>query len=73
MYIWVALKESVKSAKNIVNNYRSMFESRISAGAEEKLPTKASGKRDAETHIFLVLRHGRSCEEMRGKIVRTGE
>ena len=36
-------------SKDIVDNYRSMFESRISAGAEEKLLTKASGKRDAET------------------------
>ena len=30
-------------------NYRDMFESRISAGAKEKLPTRASGKLDAET------------------------
>ena len=30
-------------------NDREMFESRISAGAKEKLPTRDSGKRDAET------------------------
>ena len=30
-------------------NYRDMFESRISAGAKEKLPTRASGKLDVET------------------------
>ena len=61
-------------SKNIVDKYRSMFESRISAGTKEKLPeTKATGKLDAETNIFLVLRHGRSCEEMRGKILRTCE
>ena len=36
--------------KDIVVNYRSMFESRISAGATEKLPeTKATVKPDAET------------------------
>ena len=34
---------------DIVTNYRDMFESRISAGAKEKLPTRASGKPDAET------------------------
>ena len=32
-----------------VANYRDVFESRISAGAKEKLPTRASGKSDAET------------------------
>ena len=34
---------------DIVANYKDMFESRISAGAKEKLPTRASGKLDAET------------------------
>ena len=36
-------------SKDIVANHRDMFESRISAGAKEKLPTRASGKLDAET------------------------
>ena len=37
-------------SKDIVGNYRSMFESRISAGAKEKLPeTRATEKPDAET------------------------
>ena len=31
-------------SKDFVANYRGMFESRISAGAKEKLPTRASGK-----------------------------
>ena len=36
-------------SKDIVDNYRSMFESRISVGAAEKLSeTKARGKHDAE-------------------------
>ena len=39
---------------DIVASYRDMFKSRISAGAKEKLPTRASGKPDAE-NIFLVL------------------
>ena len=37
-------------SKGIVDNYRSMFGSRISAGAIEKLTeTRATGKLDAET------------------------
>ena len=37
-------------SKDIVDNYRSMFESRISAGATEKLPeTRATGKPGTET------------------------
>ena len=36
-------------SENIVANCRDMFESRISAGAKEKLPTRASGKLEAET------------------------
>ena len=41
-----------------MRNYRDMFESRISAGANEKLPTTR-----ASNHIFVVRRHGRSCKE----------
>ena len=40
-------------SKEIVANYRDMFEPRISAGAKEKLPTRASGKPDAETIYIL--------------------
>ena len=36
-------------SKGIVAKYRDMFESRISACAKEKLPTRASGKPDEET------------------------
>ena len=36
-------------SNEIVANCRDMFESRISAGAKEKLPIRASGKPDAET------------------------
>ena len=35
-------------SNDTVTKYRDMFESRISAGAKEKLPTKASGRPDAE-------------------------
>ena len=36
-------------SNGIVAKHRDMFDSRISAGAKEKLPSRASGKPDAET------------------------
>ena len=53
--------------KDIVDNYRSMFESRISARATEKLPeTKATGKPDAETissWSYDMEGHAKKCVE----------
>ena len=49
-------------SKDIVGNFRAMFESRISAEGTEKYLA-----------WDMVLRYGRSCKEMRGKILRTGE
>ena len=45
----VCTRRKCQINKDSVNNYRDMFESRISARAMEKLPTRASGKLDAET------------------------
>ena len=45
-----------------------MFESRISAGAPEKLPGWNSRKDGC-----MVLRHGRACSKMRWAILRTGK
>ena len=53
-------------SKDIVTSYRDMFESRISAGAEEKLPTRASGKPDAETissWSYDMESHAKKCVE----------
>ena len=54
-------------SKDIVDKYRSMFESRISAGAKEKLPeTKATRKLDAETislWSYDMEGHGKKCVE----------
>ena len=54
-------------SKDIVVQYRSMFESRISAGATEKLPeTKATGKLDAETissWSYDMEGHAKKCVE----------
>ena len=56
-----------QTSKDIVDNYRSMFESRISAGATEKLSeTKATGKPDAETissWSYDMEGHAKKCVE----------
>ena len=53
--------------KDIVDNYRNMFESRISARAAEKLPeTKATGKPDAEkisSWSYDMEGHAKKCVE----------
>ena len=51
---------------DIVASYRDMFESRISAGAKVKLPTRASGKPDAETissWSYDMEGHAKKCVE----------
>ena len=53
-------------SKDIVTNYRDMFETRISAGAKEKLPARASGKPDAETSSswsYDMEGHAKTCVE----------
>ena len=55
-----------QTSKDIVDNYRSMFESRISAGAKEKLPTRVSGKPDANTisaWSYDMKGHAKKCVE----------
>ena len=42
-------------------------------GLQKNCQKKTTGKPDAETIYFTVLRHGRSCKEMRGKILRTSK
>ena len=46
---WVCTQRWCQISKDVVANYRDMFETRISSGAKEKLSTRASGKPDAET------------------------
>ena len=50
-------------SKDIVDNYRTMFESRISAKA---IKNTMLGK---SSNSFVVLRYGRSCQEMCGAIL----
>ena len=51
-------------SKDIVDNYRTMFESRNFRGwsREITIPSKSS-------YFFMVLRYGRSCKEMCGPIL----
>ena len=51
-------------SKDIVDNYRTMFESRISAGATEKPPCSENLRISS-----MVLRHGRSCQEICGTML----
>ena len=37
MFIWVALKENAKQAKDIVDNYSDLVQSRMSAGRYRKV------------------------------------
>ena len=49
-----------------MTNNRDMFKFRISAGAKEKLPTRASGKHDAETISscpYDMEGHAKKCVE----------
>ena len=53
-------------SNEIVTKHRDMFEARISAGAEEKLPVRASGKLDAETissWSYDMEGHAKKCVE----------
>ena len=55
-------------SKDIVDDYRTMFESRISAARTEK----TSILREF-SYFFMVLWYGRSCEEMCGAILWVGK
>ena len=74
MYFLGCTQRECQISKDIVDNYRSMFESRIYAGATEKLPeTNVMEKPDAETisswsydmegHAKKCVHRLRICEE----------
>ena len=55
-----------QNSNDIVASYRDIFESRISAGAKEDLPTRASGKPDAEaitSWSYDIEGHAKKCVE----------
>ena len=52
-----------------IERYKEMFESRISAG---QLKVTSMGK-TSRKNCNVVLRHGRICSNMRGKVSRIGD
>ena len=65
MYLGCTQRDCTIS-NDIVINCRDIFESRISAGAKEKLPTRASGKPDAEiisSWLHDMEGHAKKCVE----------
>ena len=56
-----------KPNKNLVDENRKKFASRISAGATDKLP---GSEKKWCTCYCVVLRYERTCEEMRGTVLR---
>ena len=65
LIIWVALKENAEISMDIVENYRTMFETKICAGATEKLPYSEKTWRK---HFLMIVWYAKSCEEIRGTI-----
>ena len=66
MFFLGCTQRECQISKDIVANYRDMFETRFSVWAKEKLPTKASGKLDAETIYswsYDMEGHAKKCVE----------
>ena len=61
MYTWDALKENAKKSKDTVDNYRTMFESRISAGGVEKLPFPQNLR--ISSWSYDMAGHAKKCVE----------
>ena len=59
-----------QTSKDIVDNYKSMFESRIFAGAKEKQPCSEKPDPNISSWSYDMESH---AKEMHGKILRTGE
>ena len=55
-------------SKENVDNYRTMFESRIFRRSNQKITMLGKSE-----YLFVVLWHGRSCQEMCGTILWVGE
>ena len=67
-YLGCTQRECKPNEDNI-EKYKEMFESCISAGAIEKLP----GWETQRENCSVVVRRGRTCSKMRGKVFRIGK
>ena len=61
MYTWDVHQRQCEISKDIVDNYRTMFESRISAGATEKLP--CSENLSISSWFYDMEGHAKKCVE----------
>ena len=61
MKTWAALKDNCEISKDIVDNYRTMFESRISAGGVEKLPFPQNLR--ISSWSYDMAGHAKKCVE----------
>ena len=66
---WGCTQRACKPNEIIVEEYTKMYESRVSAGATEKLP---GWEKPSRKNSRVVPRHGRSCSKMRWEILRAG-
>ena len=73
MFIWVALKENVKSARTLWIITEVCFESRMSAGALGNFLKQKQRGTWCRSKIFMVTKHGKSWEQMFRKILRACE
>ena len=61
MYTWDVLKDNVKLSNDFVDNYRTMFESRISAEGTEKLPYSENHR--IPSWSYDMEGHAKKCVE----------
>ena len=61
MYTWECTQRQCEISKDIVDNYRTMFESRISAGGTEKLPCSENLRISSWSHDMEG--HAKKCVE----------
>ena len=63
MFFWVALQRECEASKDIVENNRNMFESRIPAGVKEKLPCYGNPDADISSWSYDIEGHAKKCVE----------
>ena len=61
MYTWACTQREFEISKDIVDNYRTMFESRISAGGIEKLPFPRNLR--ISSWSYDMAGHAKKCVE----------
>ena len=63
MFIWVVLNKNAKISTDIVDNYKDLFESRISAGRVEKLLFSEKSEANIFSWSYAVEGHAKKCVE----------